>query len=91
MSDQAFVPASAFEVADESALFEAVRWAAGLDRAIKVRVVETEVGPYGAIDQQGTTTWFDIGDVLVFVLDHVIKVPKALLEETAVELEDESE
>lgn len=89
MSDQVFVPTAGFHVADEAALFESVRWAASLDRAFKVRVVTTSVGPYGAIDQGGVTDYFDIGDTLAFVLDRLIPVKPKFYEETIVELEDD--
>lgn len=91
MSDQLFAPTQAFHVADEPQLFEAVRWAAALDRAFKVRVIETVAGPYGAIDQDGTTIYFDTGDTLAFVLDRLVVCKPEFYETNTIELEDESE
>lgn len=39
-----------------------------------VRIVETSVGPYGAVDVYGGTLYFDIGDTVVRVLNTVTVV-----------------
>lgn len=54
----------AFFVEHDPDLWKAARWAA--DTA-KVRVIETPVGGYGALDQGFGTTYFDVGDWLLKV------------------------
>lgn len=65
---------SHFEVKAEPDLWRAIQWATN-ETSAKVRVIQTCVGAYGAVDQGGATRWFDVGDVLVNVLDNVIVVP----------------
>lgn len=52
----------AFFVENDPDLWKAQRWAADICR---VRLVETAVGAYGALDQGFGTTYFDVGDWLV--------------------------
>lgn len=52
----------AFFVENDPDLWKAQRWAADTCR---VRLVETVVGAYGALDQGFGTTYFDVGDWLV--------------------------
>jgi hypothetical protein len=49
-------------VASDPDLFKVRDWLSDL---AKVRVIETVVGPYGAIDLHGGTVYFDIGDTVV--------------------------
>lgn len=52
----------AFYVSHDPDLWKAQRWAADVCR---VRVIETPVGGYGALDQGFGTTYFDVGDWLL--------------------------
>lgn len=64
---------SRFHVASEPDLFRAVHWA--VETPARVRVVNTCVGPYGAIDQgRHGTTWFDVGDHLLYIGNMVVPV-----------------
>lgn len=54
----------AFFIEHDPDLWKAQRWASDV---CKVRVIETPVGAYGALDQGFGTTYFDIGDWLVKV------------------------
>lgn len=67
---------SHFEVMAEPDLWRAIQWATN-ETSAKVRVIQTCVGAYGAVDQGGATRWFDVGDVLINVLDNVIVVSSA--------------
>lgn len=52
----------AFFVENDPDLWKAQRWAGD---TCKVRLIETPVGAYGALDQGFGTTYFDVGDWLV--------------------------
>lgn len=51
-----------FHIESDPDLFRVRDWA-GI--GIKTRVIQTVVGPYGALDQRSGTTYFDIGDFLI--------------------------
>lgn len=63
---------SHYHVATEPDLWKSVQWAS--ETNAQVRVVQTCVGPYGAIDQRDGTTYFDVGDHLVHVLGRLLVV-----------------
>jgi len=54
----------AFYVENDPDLWKAKHWA---DAWCRVRVIETPVGAYGALDGQFGTTYFDVGDWLLKV------------------------
>lgn len=58
-------PADTYYVESDGGLFEARDWI--LDRGVKSRVIKTVVGAYGAVDGKFGTTYFDVGDALVFL------------------------
>lgn len=56
-----------------------------------IRVIESVVGPYGAIDQMTGTVYFDVGDVLVKLSPrHYVVVPRLLFQELFMEDSDDS-
>lgn len=81
------LPAPAFLVRQDPDFWEVRRW--GSD---SIRVIETVVGPYGAIDQMGGTVYFDIGDVVVKLgTRHYVVVPKVLYQELFMEDTEEGD
>ena len=80
------LPAEAFVIRQDPDIWKAKTW--GSD---SIRVVESVVGPYGAIDQMTGTVYFDVGDVVVkFSPRHYVVVPRALFMELFMEDDDES-
>ena len=61
-----------YHVASDPDLWKAAEWAK--ETMANIRIIQTCVGPYGAIDQKGGTMYFDIGDHLVHVLGKVIPI-----------------
>lgn len=57
-------------VKTETDLWQAPEWAER--NGGNVRVVQSCVGPYGAIDQNAGTTYFDIGDRLISVNGQIV-------------------
>lgn len=55
----------AFFIENDPDLWKARQWAQG---SCRIRVIETAVGAYGALDQGFGTTYFDVGDWLVRLL-----------------------
>lgn len=63
-------------VESETDLWRAPEWAGRQVTGSKIRIIQTCVGPYGAIDHTGGgTTWFDVGDALVTVFGRIVSVP----------------
>lgn len=71
-----------FVVNTDNDLFKVSEWAREHGFAGTVRVIETAVGPYGAVDEGGTTSfWFDVGDGLTVVFGKLVHIPQPKLEE----------
>jgi hypothetical protein len=78
----------AFFVENDPDVFKAKTWAA---EVCKVRVIETPVGVYGALDQGHGTSYFDVGDWLVKIapLRQILVVGKNMIQ--ALEVNDDDD
>lgn len=64
-------PLATLKVDNDPDLWKVRDWAAS-DTVAKVRVIQTCVNAYGALDQRSGTTYFDVGDTLVKVLGQIL-------------------
>lgn len=77
----------AFLIENDPDLWKAERWASDV---CKIRVIETPVGAYGALDQGFGTTYFDIGDWLLKIrpFRQVVVLSKSMIQSLEEEDED---